>query len=307
MIEYICGACGKKFNLKGNYDRHLHRKTPCITINHMDDMALVEIKNELIEDLKCIYCNEIFTRKYNLTRHMDGRCKIKKQHNEKDKHMLEILKQQDIENKIIELQIMKHDMDEREKQFNALIDKLIKFEKVNDLKKGNNNSNNNIISTNSNNNSNNVNNISITINAHGKEDLSHLTEEDYKKIFKLCNSSVPAFIELKHFDKNHPENCNVFISNINSEYASVYNGNQWILKDKNKVIGDLYDDNCDYLIDKFNDLKHKLNVTLKANFGKFIDKHESDKTIKQMSKNIKLVLYNNRIIPLEIIKQKNNK
>jgi len=170
----------------------------------------------------------------------------------------------------------------------------------------NNNANNpnNIISNNSNNNSNNINNISITINAHGKEDLSHLTEDDYKKIFKLCNTSVPAFIELKHFDKNHPENCNVFISNINSEYASVYNGNQWILKDKNAVIGDLYDDNCDYLIDKFNDLKHKLNITLQANFGKFIDKHESDKTIKQMSKNIKLVLYNNRIIPLEIIKQK---
>jgi hypothetical protein len=304
MTEYICGVCGKKFNLRGNYERHMRRKIPCINKTPLNDMALIEIKNEIMEDLKCIYCNEIFTRKYNLIRHIESRCKIKTKHEEKDKQLLELVKQQDIETKIKELHIMKHDMDEREKQFNALIDRLIEFEKANDIKKGiNSQSNNNIIS----NNSNNVNNISITINAHGKEDLSHLTEDDYKKIFKLCNSSVPAFIELKHFDRNHPENCNVFISNINSEYASVYNGNQWILKDKNKVIGDLYDDNCDYLIDKFNDLKHKLNVTLKTNFGKFIDKHESDKTIKQMSKSIKLVLYNNRIIPLEIIKQKNIK
>ena len=292
MQEYHCVACRKNFKLKSNYERHMRRKIPCNNITNIDDLALVEIKNDVVEYLSCAYCNEIFTRKYNLIRHIEGRCKIKTKQDEE----MELIKHLDIDNKIKELHIMKNDMDEREKQFNTLIDRLIEFEKLIDITKINNISNNS-------NNSNNVNNISITINAHGNEDLSHLTEEDYKKIFKLCNSSVPAFIELKHFDKNHPENCNVFISNINSEYASVYNGNQWILKDKNKVIGDLYDDNCDYLIDKFNDLKHKLNITLKTNFGKFIDKHESEKTIKQMSKSIKLVLYNNRIIPLEIIRQ----
>jgi uncharacterized C2H2 Zn-finger protein len=103
MIEYICGVCGKIFNLKGNYERHMQRKNPCTNNKYKNDMALVEIKNELIDDLKCIFCNEIFTRKYNLTRHMDGRCKIKMQHIEKDKNALEILKQQDIENKIKEL------------------------------------------------------------------------------------------------------------------------------------------------------------------------------------------------------------
>lgn len=58
---------------------------------------------------------------------------------------------------------------------------------------------------------------------YGKENISYLTTKDYAQIFNRGTMSVPALVEKVHFDKNKPENHNVYISNMRADYALVYN------------------------------------------------------------------------------------
>ena len=140
----------------------------------------------------------------------------------------------------------------------------------------------------------NGNTINININAYGKEDLSHITDKDYKILFKKCNSLIPALIELIHFNENKPENKNVFMSNIKSRYVNVYDGTQWNLMNKHELIDDIYDNKCIIIKDKFDDMKELLNKNIIELFNKFIDKHETKIMKKNMADKIQLMLYNNR-------------
>ena len=80
-------------------------------------------------------------------------------------------------------------------------------------------------------------------------------------------------LEMIHFNENKPENANVFISNIKSPHAYVYDGKKWILKNKSELIDDIYNNKCIIIIDKFDDMKEILNKQTIENFNKFINKH----------------------------------
>ncbi len=67
-VEYKCYNCGKNFRDHIDLARHKKRKTPCL---------IREVAPEnVLNPLRCIYCNKIFTKKENVTRHL-GTCKIK--------------------------------------------------------------------------------------------------------------------------------------------------------------------------------------------------------------------------------------
>jgi hypothetical protein len=227
--------------------------------------------NEIRYDIKpysCNYCNKSFTRIDNLYRHEKERCLSRLEYNNNDN---------------------------LHEQYNLLMNKMIEIQNDMKITKINN-------TINSNNTNNVQQNINITINPYGKEDLSHITFDDYEKIFNKCNSCIPDFIELKHFNKNKPENSNIYISNMKSNHIFVYDGEQWNLKNKDEVIKDLYDNNCDYLIDKFEDLKDKLDESTLRKFNKFINKYENDIMINNTTERIRYILYNKRHIPLELKK-----
>ena len=134
----------------------------------------------------------------------------------------------------------------------------------------------------------------ITINAYGKEDLSHITDKDYKNIFSKCNSAIPMLIELVHFNEDKPENTNVYISNMKSQFAYVYDGKKWILKNKNELIDDIYDNKCIILLEKYDDLKNILNDQTIRIFEHFKNKYDTDDMKENVLNRIELVLYNNR-------------
>jgi hypothetical protein len=244
MVEYECPKCNKKFNHKGNYEKHMNKSNTCIL-----PTSII-----LNDDHICLYCNNQFTRNYDLKRHQLTSCK--------DKRIYEL------EKKMLDQQ--------------KLIDTIVKMQPLNDNHSINQSLNNN----------NNSFNITINVSAYGKEDLSHITDDDYKKIFRLCNSSVPEFIKLKHFDKKHPENSNVYIPNMTGTHGYMYDGEQWNAIDKHKLITCLYDDNCDLLIDKYNIMKEQYKNGTLGKFDKFIDKHENDEVIKDTTRMIELIAYN---------------
>jgi len=77
MVEYNCDKCGKKFDHKGNYKRHLIKQKPCKPIKKIDKPK----KNKY----QCKYCNKTYTRNDSLNRHQKSRCKvIKKNESERE-------------------------------------------------------------------------------------------------------------------------------------------------------------------------------------------------------------------------------
>ena len=269
---YVCDKCNKKFKYKSKYDLHINKKKSCILEDDTYDSDPLVIHNDInIEELennksnklikideinKCTECNKIFASEKSLKRHVLNYCKS-----------YEIINKTDLIQKIYELK-------------KELIDKdLTKLDEINI------NSKNNI-------NVNTVNNI--TINAYGKEDLSHITDKDYKNIFSKCNSAIPMLIELVHFNEDKPENTNVYISNMKSQFAYVYDGKKWILKNKNELIDDIYDNKCIILLEKYDDLKNILNDQTIRIFEHFKNKYDTDDMKENVLNRIELILYNNR-------------
>ena len=53
-------------------------------------------------------------------------------------------------------------------------------------------------------------------------------------------ASVPIITELIHYNTLYPEFQNVYIPNMNQKYCMIYNGVDWLLKDKDEVVDSLY-------------------------------------------------------------------
>jgi uncharacterized C2H2 Zn-finger protein len=320
-VIYTCDKCNKTFHNKTDYTRHMNRKNICNklednnvtnsnneindTINNeslkvinneslkvinneslkvinneslkvINNESLKENKNELIkiddtklikvDEYKCEDCNKIYTTKRSLKRHLREYCKI----GEKNE-LYEIIQQ--MQNQI--------DNIKSNNQTNIV---------------GN---NNNMNSNNTTNNVNNTNNTivnNININAYGKEDISHISDNEYKNIFTKFNSMIPMLIELIHFNEDKPENKNVYISNMRSKHAYMYDGNKWILRNKNELIDDLYDKKCIIIIEKYEDLKNALNNNIVRNLDRFVDKYDEEHVKNGILDRIELLLYNNRKI-----------
>ena len=67
-----------------------------------------------------------------------------------------------------------------------------------------------------------INNNTIKLVAFGNEDLSYITDTVCKKILNKGYMSVPGLIEHVHFDKNKPENHNIYVSNMRNNNVMIF-------------------------------------------------------------------------------------
>ena len=309
MVEYICENCGNSYTLKGNYTRHISRKFPCKnkiisceksphfttfspTISPHFTKNRMDLPNE--EVYTCTICQKNFSRKDALARHQKSNC-LKNRMDLPDDNLIEKIKL--MEKEIENLKNTTNDALTAINANNQIVSSNIQAQSNNTII---NTTSNNTVNTNINtvsyNNINSTNNTiaDITINVYGKEDLSHITDNNYKEIFRKFRSCIPMFIQMKHFDKRKPQNGNVYISNIKSNNVMLYKENRWILADKDETLQDMYEMNCDILIDKFEDLKDELDELTLEKFSRFIDKHEDETLVNSSKKEMGFLLYNNR-------------
>jgi hypothetical protein len=88
-----------------------------------------------------------------------------------------------------------------------------------------------------------INNNTVNIVAFGKENMDFVIGE----IGKLCqgNKTISNFIDFVHFNKDKPENHNVYMPNRkNKNEVFVHNGVKWMLADKKNVVEHLIDQQC---------------------------------------------------------------
>lgn len=313
-VSFKCSRCDKKYSTRGNLIRHMNDF--CDSNKNIKSNTVID-KNQQISLFSCEYCSNVFSRNDALNRHLISRCKVKKkseqqkksqEYHERNQRSLQQKHkhQESQDNEQYDEKIYKLIINELNEEQNDVISKSnneIASMESGDVNSGNTiNSNNNVnISNNTTNNNSNI--VNIQLVAFGKEDKSMLTNTELFKIMKKGFSSVHELIRLLHFDKNRPENHNIFISNLRSNLVLTYDGTKWIAGDRVQTINNLFDEGRNFLIDRFEEIKGLCNEQQKKALIKFdrfdydIDHYPSKKT--ELLNEIKLLLYNNKDIPMQ--------
>ena len=293
----VC-AHDKQDNYIDNHTQDTNSKnnTPKSTKNSLYNLHEIHQNPPNSTNLTCNYCFKTFSRSDSLNRHLDDRCKVKKESdNEKEVIFNRLIAKMEKQEK--ELKNLKAHNNKLENEIKSLKDNNI--QNIN----SNNNSNNRNIHNNTTNNTNTV-NSNNTINnnvfqlvAFGQEDLTSISDKIYEQIIKKGFQSVPNFVRYVHFNKNKPENHNIYISNMRDNYVMVFDGNKWTLNNRNDILTQLIDDKKYCLIDKFDEIMDTLDPIAIRKFKRFLEQHDEDQIIKNMKKDLVLVLYNNKDMP----------
>ena len=289
MVEYKCNTCGKNWTHRGTFERHQNRKIPCSrklagvsqklagkkvyeeakkNEKLADDFEKLAGKNEKTQ---CRLCGKRLLHKSSLSRHMRGRCPV----------------------------IIERDR-EREEIFQSLMAKMKGMEdEMNEMKKGPkkivNNSTQNI-----NNNTQNITNVqnNIKLVAFGKEDMKKLKHDDVVPLLRGYYTPV-HMTEFMHFNPEKPEYHNVYISNIKDKYAMVFNGTEWELMSKERVVDDLYQEKKDHVEENLETFLESLSGPKQRALRRWLDTPDEDVRVKRVKDEIKLLLYNKRNIPMK--------
>ncbi len=264
----ICNLCNKEFKFKNDYMRHINRKTNCVKT-----------------DIKCFRCNRIFNLLSDLQKHLNK----KKSCNNSEIYTCDQCNKQYITKRNYNNHMKTHASNNSNKLQEINND-------INITNNGNHNVNNSTI-----NNNNPI--INITINKFGNEDRTYISDERLCEILNQGYQVIPELTRETHFNKNHPENHNVYINNVNKKTLLIYDGERWILSNKNDIINDIILNQEDYVLSKFEDVKNKLSILSSNRMERVInDLNTNDNYIKQLTETISNILYNYKDIPKNTIK-----
>ena len=213
----------------------------------------------------CKYCNKAYKYSQGLSKHIKYTCKKNKDEDLQElvKLMNEQIKQVKNENNII-----KNEIEIRDKKIMKLTNKL--------------QINNGVI--------NNINNNNIKILNYKDSDLSHLTDKDYIYCIGRTNNSIKALSELIHFNKEKPENMNIFKSNLKNDYITLKEDDVWVVK---KYLDDFIEDK-ELILEDWLEREEEKYPGLRDKFNLFIKNKENNNILNIIKENLSLLLYNNR-------------
>jgi len=268
-MNYECMCCNYSTAIKANFNKHLFSKKH-ILIESKSKVSPSKSKvSPLVipskhtinvlenENFSCKYCGQKYKHKQSVTKHIKYSCTKNKT---EDLNELVRLMNNKLENQHNQIQ-------SQAKQIEKLMGKL---------------------EINSSFNNNTINNI--TLLNYKDTDVSHLTDEDYKKCIKKVCFCVMGLIERVHFNPDKPENMNIYISNIKDKYLMVYQNGKWNLKNKNEL-DRLYDDK-EMMIEQW--IEENKDCEMEKFFNRYLDLKKDDKTLQMITDEIKLMMFNNK-------------
>ena len=321
--KHMCVATLSDMSTKDIYNHYFKKKNNSVENEIAQKDSIITQKDSILTQkdsillINCEHCHRSFKRKNNLTRH-EKTCKIKKEkilveQLKKDKKILENIIH---ENHKVQKEILKERdqiLKEKEKEKDKIIKEVRKmfereFEKK--LKEAISDPNFALTTTsgalaltnshnvNSLNNTTNV--ITVNLNSYDKTDYSHIKDKDYLECIRKGNMGIPYLIEKLHFNPDKPENFNIFISNIKSDYIKVYENGRWNTKLQYEAINMMVQDNANIIEDKIEEWYDKKHEYSKKKYKDILDKYprflnrlsDSKYVGKKVEEEVKLVLFN---------------
>jgi hypothetical protein len=272
-MEYSCECCKYTTDKKYNYEKHIigdkHRRLK--NENHTPQkLAKISLPLAEVSLFKCKYCEQSYRHKSSLSKHIKYSCTKNKDEDLKELvRLMNIQMEQQKNDFLLQLQTQKQ-------EFSKRIDKLMgKLEISGSF------------------NTTNIQNINLL--AYRATDVSHLTDQDYKSCIKKVNYCVKNMIEKVHFNPSKPENMNIYISNIKDKYIMVYDGHNWNLANKKDELDRLYEEK-EMMLEEW--LETNPEKELKDKFLKYLNNKENDECLNRIKDEIKLMLYNKKMLEL---------
>lgn len=286
-----CDRCGNSFTTIANLRKHFNRKNICEPL--LKNIPIEELKEKYKVRKGCYKC-ENCGKEY---KSANGKYKHKKKCS---KNPIIIEKKENYKLKVeLDKEVLKRK--KLEKQVEILL--LEKTEIQEQLKNNNigiiNNDNSKNTVNNTTNNDNRVTNINI-INNFGEENIEYLLKDEnfIKKCIESPINSIHRYLDNVHFNKDHPENTNIKITNLLGPYMDYVKGGKWKKIEKNillpKIINksiDVVDEIAYYDLnsdsedddnlnnwDKYSDIKDGENKKLKEKIIKKATRHIYNKT-----------------------------
>ena len=271
-FKYNCKCCDFFTNHKTKFKRHLGTKKHLKCSNNVEkcsnDVALCSISSLPEKVYKCKYCQKVLKHHTSLSRHIKYTCK--KNEDEDLKELARLMNEKD--KQLVEM------MQDKEKQLEKMQKQIEKLSNKLQIQNINNGTINN-------------NTFNIQLLNHTDTDYSHLTATDYIKCIKDCNQCVKTLIEKVHFNKDKPENMNIYLSNIKGNYLMVYKDNIWQIQDKKEQVDDLYGYNEMVLENWYDEYKQKYPHII-SSFQRYLKNKDEDEVLNKVKDEILLMLYN---------------
>jgi hypothetical protein len=243
-----CERCSKEFTRLTHLRRHFHNKKICKPI--LNDISIEELKEKYKVKKGCYKCDNC-GKEY---KSKSGKCKHKKKCSVNpiiiEKKTINIL-ENELEKKdiLLDKEVIKRK--ELEKQVEQLILEKAQLQEAHAKVINNDHSNTNNITT-----IGRDQNI-IIVNNFGEENIEYLLKDEnfIKKCIENPVNSISKYLENVHFNKEHPENRNIKITNLLGPYMDYIKEGKWNKIEKNILIPNLIDksiDTIDNIID-YND------------------------------------------------------
>ena len=225
-----------------------------------DEFLLEDDKNE--QKLRCRFCNKKFSRVKNKYRHQKHHCKLRRS-------LQKYEPEDDLgpETKNLEAEILALKREIR----NMKSKPHINVEKQQNIGQQQN----------------------IIINNYRSENIEYITERVVESLIKRGPVySIPRLMERIHFNKKHPENHNLAITNVKSKFVHVRCNNTWQVRFLNELLEELVTTKFSIIDEyyEFGGLKEKLSESWKATSYETYRKELLDKNSELRDK-IKLKLF----------------
>ena len=133
----------------------------------------------------------------------------------------------------------------------------------------------------------------INILNHRDTNYDYLTDKDFIECIRSCNHCVKNLIEKVHFNEKHPENMNIYISSMKTDYLMLYRDNNWNIVDRSYHLDSLYSDNEMQLENWYDEYKDKYPHIIQK-FERYLRNREHNEVIDNVKKDILRMLYNKR-------------
>ena len=134
--------------------------------------------------------------------------------------------------------------------------------------------------------------INITL-PHSDTNHEFLTDKDYIRCINRMILSVPHLIKHIYFNPAHPENHNIYISNIKENRLMVFDGKQWNIKNHKNTIDQLINDH-EYLLEEWLENGEDKYPKAMEKFKDYLNKKSENGVEDTIKEEINMLLYNNR-------------
>ena len=283
MSKNTCVVCKKTFKRKESLQKHE-------TSNKCGDKEFV-----------CNYCPNRFTSRSAMNRHMRELCA------DKNKSTQDKLEKIEKEN-----ERLRKNAEETKKIMAKLLSdvKKLKEGKKSSVANINNETNINNCDTNINNGvivNNNIKNVNLI--CYGKEDMTRFSQEAMIEVYNEGLYAAAKLTEMVHFNKDYPEYHNIYISNNKTGKVKIFKNNKWELAEKKEVVEKMYEDSKDFLEENLDEYAKIIKPSKFKAVNTWLSTEEANKAnnlIEMIKNKIKLLLYNNRDIPMETMNKMKN-